>query len=247
MKLLLLDIETAPNTAYVWGLFKENIPLDRLVDSGYVLCWSAKWLGEKDVYFDSVQRSKPKQMLAGIHELLEEADAVIHYNGSRFDIPTLNKEFLLNGFTPPAPYKQIDLLRVVRKQFRFTSNKLDHVAKQLKCTPKVKHSGFQLWVQCMAGNKAAWKEMEEYNIQDVLTLEEVYEKLIPWISNHPSRSLVDDTPDACPSCGGKHFQKRGHTVTAAGKYERFQCQGCGKWLRGTKNVAVKVSLRNITS
>jgi len=26
MKILILDIETAPNTAYIWGMFKENIP-----------------------------------------------------------------------------------------------------------------------------------------------------------------------------------------------------------------------------
>ena len=70
-------------------------------------------------------------MLEGIHKLLDEADAVIHYNGKRFDIPSLNKEFLLNGMFPPAPFKEIDLLTVARGRFRFVSNKLDYVAQQL--------------------------------------------------------------------------------------------------------------------
>lgn len=246
MKLLLLDIETAPNTAYVWGLFKENIPLDRLVESGYVLCWSAKWLGDDHIYFDSVNRSGHKRMLKGIHEMLSEADAVIHYNGARFDIPTLNKEFLLNGMSPPATYRQIDLLQTVRKEFRFTSNKLDYVAKALGVGEKVKHAGFQLWVQCMAGDKAAWKQMEEYNVQDVVVLEGVYQRILPWIRHHPNRAVIDDNADICPSCGGGHLIKRGFSYTSAGKYQRYRCEDCGSWHRGRKSFAVKATLAHAT-
>lgn len=47
MKILVLDIETSPHLAYVWGLFKENIPIDRLIEEGRILCWSAKWLNDK--------------------------------------------------------------------------------------------------------------------------------------------------------------------------------------------------------
>lgn len=235
MKILLLDIETAPNVAYVWGLFKENIPLQRLVSSGYVLCWAAKWLGEDEVMFDSVHQSKPKAMLKGIHKLLEEADAVIHYNGTNFDIPTLNKEFLLNRMTPPSTYKQIDLLRTARDRFRFTSNKLDYVADALGVGKKFKHKGFELWVQCMAGNKEAWDEMESYNKQDVHLLEEVYQIFRPWIRNHPNVALYTDSADAvCPYCGGAHLHKRGTAFTSVGKYQRYQCVDCGGWSRGRK-------------
>ena len=111
MKILTLDIETAPNTANVWGLFKENIPLQRLTESGYILCWSAKWLGEKEIYFNSLHESNKEDMLQQIHNLLGEADSVVHYNGTRFDIPWLNREFAEVHFAPPAPYHQIDLLR----------------------------------------------------------------------------------------------------------------------------------------
>lgn len=239
MKILLLDIETAPNVAYVWGLFKENIPLARLVDSGYVLCWSAKWIGSNEILFDSINRSGEVKMLKGIHDLLSEADAVIHYNGSRFDIPTLNKEFLLYGLLPPATYKQIDLLRTVRKEFRFVSSKLDYVAQALNVGAKVKHAGFQMWIDCMNNDAEAWKQMEEYNIGDVLVLEKVYYKLLPWIKNHPNVGLHNDIGEICPNCGGIHLERRGFSFTSLGKFQRFLCRTCGTWSKSRKNLAVK--------
>lgn len=245
MKILLLDIETAPNIAYVWGIFKENIPLQRLVESGYVLCWSAKWLGEKEVFFSSVKKESKKKMLTRIHKLLSEADAVVHYNGVRFDIPTLNKEFLLQGMPPPATYRQIDLLQTVRQRFRFVSNKLDYVAQALKLGKKTEHAGFQLWVQCMAGDPDAWKVMEKYNRNDVTLLEKVYYKLLPWIKNHPNHGLIDDLERSCPHCGSEKLIRRGVAVTAGGKYQRYQCNGCGAWSRGRKTLAVKDTLAGI--
>ena len=87
MKILLLDIETSPMTAYVWGIWDQNISPNHIIDSSEILCWAAKWLGEKEIMFDSVHNSKPKKMLKGIYDLLNDADAVIHYNGTKFDIP----------------------------------------------------------------------------------------------------------------------------------------------------------------
>lgn len=235
MKTLLLDIETSPNLAYVWGLYKQNISINHIVDSGSVLCWSAKWLDEDDVLFDSVHNSKPKAMLKRVHALLEEADAVIHYNGASFDIPVLNKEFLLHGMAPPAPYRQIDLLQTARNRFRFVSNKLDYVAQALGIGHKHRHRGFELWVQCMAGNKEAWDEMEEYNKQDVRLLEEVYKRFLPWIRNHPNVGLYSDSGvPACPHCGSSSIQRRGYSYTSMGKYQRYQCNDCGHWFRDRK-------------
>lgn len=232
MKILLLDIETAPNVAYVWGLFKENIPLQRLVDSGYVLCWAAKWYGEDNVMFDSVYQSRPKKMLQRIHKLLEEADAVVHYNGTRFDIPTLNKEFLLNRMTPPSAYRHIDLLTTARGRFRFVSNKLDYVAQALGVGKKHKHQGFELWIKCMNRDSDAWKEMEEYNKQDVVLLESVYDIFRPWIRNHPNVALYNGNGDnSCPSCGSDHVVRRGFSYTTTGRYQRYRCGTCGHWSR----------------
>lgn len=238
MKILLLDIETAPNIAYVWGLFKQNIAPGQLVESGYVLSWSAKWLGNEDVMYSD---GRDKRMLEKIHSLLSEADAVIHYNGSKFDIPTLNKEFLKKGLNPPATYKQIDLLKVVRKEFKFPSNKLDYVAQALKVGQKVRHPGFEMWIGCMNNIPEYWNKMEEYNRGDVIVLESVYHKLVPWIKNHPNQGIYKDE-HVCPNCGSIHVQKRGYSYTGLGKFQRFQCNTCGTWSRDRKNIAAKAVL-----
>lgn len=233
MKILLLDLETKPLTVYAWGLWKQNINISHIIDSSGMLCFAAKWLGSKEIYFYSVARNGLKTMLERAHALLEEADAVVHYNGARFDIPVLNKEFLLAGMTPPSSYQQIDLLKTAKQKFKFPSNKLDYVAKSLGVGTKAKHAGFELWVQCMAGNPDAWIEMERYNIQDVLLLEKVYNKLLPWITNHPSHA-VHTGVDSCTNCGSISLQRRGFAFTNSMKYQRYQCNSCGSWMRSKK-------------
>ncbi len=61
MKILLLDIETSPNLAYVWGLFKQNVAINQIKESGSVLCWAAKWYGSRDVMFDSAHKYRRYQ------------------------------------------------------------------------------------------------------------------------------------------------------------------------------------------
>lgn len=234
MKILLIDIETRPLTVFAWGLWKQNINISHIIDSSSILCFAAKWLDKDEVIFDSVKKSGVKRMLRKAHKLLSEADIVIHYNGSRFDIPVLNKEFLLHGFPPPATYQQVDLLKTARNRFKFPSNKLDFLAQQLKLGSKFKHAGFDLWVKCMAGDADAWVEMEKYNVQDVLLLEKVYYKLLPWINSHPNVALYKGS-NGCPTCGSDTLQRRGWAYTSLGKYQRFQCTTCGAWHRSKKS------------
>jgi DNA polymerase elongation subunit (family B) len=233
MKILLIDIEVAPNTAHVWGIFDQNISINQLLESSYTLCYAAKWYGNPKIMFDSVQKSGKDKMLANVHALLDSADAIVHYNGSRFDIPILNKEFLLSGMPPPSPAKHIDLLQVARRQFRFVSNKLDYVAQALGLGGKTEHEGHTLWVKCMNDDRKAWKIMEEYNKNDVVLLEKVYDKFKGWIKQHPNHNAY--SPDiCCPNCASRKLQSRGTQRSRVAVYQRFQCQACGSWSRSIK-------------
>ena len=234
-RILLLDIETAPNRAYVWGTWKQNINPDWIDAAGYVLCWTAKWLGEKGATFHRIKNGKHKNLLGPIHRMLDEANAVIHYNGSSFDIPTLNKEFITHGFTPPSPYKQIDLLLTMRERFRFPSNKLDYICKTLSIGEKLRHAGPQLWLDCMADDEDAWRRMEEYNRKDVDLLEDLYKKLLPWIRKHPNRAAMAGLP-VCPTCASGNIKRDRTYLAAQLKYEQWKCGDCGTYFRGTKSL-----------
>lgn len=236
-KCLYIDIETAPSVAYIYKLWQETIPLDRLRESGRMICFSAKWHGDRRVQFYSEHNVGRDEMLSAAHDLLTEADVVVHYNGKRFDVPMLNREFLVAGMGPPAPYQQLDLYKEVRKTFKFDSNKLDHVAQQLEIGQKVKHSGFKLWLGCMAGDAKAWREMEKYNKQDVKLLEDLYLQLRPWISSHPHVGLYDGGDlAACPRCGSTNFKRNGNAYTQQGRYQRWFCHDCKGYSRATKRL-----------
>ena len=245
MKILFLDIETAPHKVYCWGLWDQNIGLNQIVEPGYTLCWAARWLGSKEMLFS---KHTDPDMLIRMHELLEEADAVVHYNGTRFDMPTLNGEFIVNNLSRPSPYKQIDLLKTARRQFRLASNKLDYVATHLGLRNKEAHKGMSLWTECMAGDDKAWKQMEKYNKRDVTLLEEVYKKLLPWVDGHPNQNMYGslDKP-RCTKCHSDKLQKRGFYQTATAIYQRLRCVDCGSWMRERRNIVNKSGMDNVVT
>lgn len=181
MKTLFLDIETTPMQVYAWGLFDQNISIDQIIKSTEMLCFGARWLGEKKVIFRSVHHDGKKAMLEDLHKLMDEADVLVGWNSAAFDHKHINREFLENGMLPPSTVKDLDLMSVTKANFLFPSNKLDYVAQKLDVGAKVKHSGFSLWLRCMDGDRKAWKEMKEYQIQDVNLLVDLYDILLPWL------------------------------------------------------------------
>lgn len=238
--ILILDIETAPVLGSVWSLWKQNVGLNQIAADWFIMSWCAKWLGEREVhYFD--QRNckggyeKDAFILGKIWEMLDQADIVVAHNGRSFDVKKLNARFILNGMRPPSPFKVVDTLEIAKARFKFTSNKLEYLTDKL-CTEKkkLKHAkfpGFELWKECLAGNPEAWDEMRDYNIEDVLSLEELYMILRPWDERHPNVNVFDDLDNMrCRVCGSDELYPRGWYHTNSGQYKRFQC-ACGAWNR----------------
>lgn len=253
-KILLLDIETAPNLVYTWGLWKQNVALNQIVQTGYMLSWAAKWIGKKKIMSDTLlahkecwkkDKTNDVEITKTIWNLLNEADIVIAHNGDQFDIKWLNGLFIKHRLKPVSPFKSVDTLRIVKENFRFISNKLDYVCSLLKIGNKLKHEGFSLWTGCMAGDCKSWQKMERYNKHDVVLLEKVYQQIRPFVKWHPNVNQYEENNDvACPVCSSKKYIAQGFAYTANGKYQRFQCKDCGKWFRSSKRLSTTVS-RNI--
>lgn len=235
-KILILDIETSPNIAYVWRFFKENIGAKQVLENGTILSFAAKWLHKDTVIYQDVQHDSELHMMKILFKLLDEADIVVAHNGDRFDLPHIQGRGLVLGLKPPSPYKTIDTVRVARYEFNFPSNSLEYLAKVLKLKNQKdghkKFPGFELWLGVLANNPEAWAEMKEYNIQDIFVLEELYLMFRPFMRRHPNVGVFNDEDrTTCPKCDSTDIQYRGYAHTNVGRYRRFQCNSCGGWGR----------------
>lgn len=244
MKTLLLDIETAPNLAYVWGFWKTHVSPKQVVENSTLMSYAAKWLDDDQMFYDDVRYDEDQdeeRITLALAELLDEADAIVAHNGQRFDLPKINTACLRAGINPPSPVKVIDTLLVAKREFKFDSNKLEHLAEHLNLPmQKLSHQkfpGVELWRACLAGNEEAWEEMKEYNIHDVLVLEHLYIKLRPWMRQHPVvGNFTESKAVQCPKCGSAKLHYRGYAYTNVGKFRKFQCQDCGGWGRHRTSV-----------
>lgn len=238
MKILCFDLENTAMLSYHWSRWGVDISPAQTVEESRVLCFGAKWVGGKYIFKAAYEHGR-EEMLTTISELLTEADGVISWNGVKHDSKKIRTEFLLEDMVRPAPWKEIDLMRVVKNQFSFSSNSLNHVSQQLGAGEKVKHEGFfDIIPKVVAGDVAARRKFAQYQKQDVLLLEKLYDRLLPWIppSMHPNKGLIDNVEEACPRCTSPSVQRRGYSYTNVSKFQRYQCTKCGGWFKSTKRV-----------
>lgn len=244
-KVLVFDIETAPILAYVWTLWENNVGLNQIHKDWYILSWAAKWLDDapskmmcqSQRYADDMEDDR--SILQGIWDLLDAADVVVTQNGKAFDQKKLNARFIIHGMQPPSSYKHIDTKLLAKKHFKFTSNRLDYMTKALgtKYTKSAhkKFSGFDLWKECLLGNQTAWDEMEKYNKQDVLALEDLYKKLRPWDASVNFNLYRSGSSNEC-KCGSTSFKLNGFAYTNVGKFQKYRCKACGAETRSRINL-----------
>jgi len=241
-KILFFDIETMANQAYVWGKYEQNVIAYK--QHWYMLSFAWKWLGESKTNvlglddFSGYKKGSPddKKLVTELWKLFDEADVVIAHNGADFDVKKANSRFAKYGMPPPSPYKIVDTKLIARKYLKQDSNKLDDLGDYFNIGRKINTGGFELWLGCESGDKNSWKLMKDYNIQDVILLEEVYLHLLPWMTNHPNMNLLLGTTHNCPNCGAKDLEKRGFNHTRTTISQRYQCKSCHSWSSGEKIV-----------
>lgn len=242
LRALLLDIETSPLVVLVWDIKDQYVSPDQILKDWDIMAWSAKWLGEakSHVYYDRRKGLSDKQILKPLWTLLNEADIVITQNGKAFDSKKINARFMIHGMPPPSPYKHHDTYLITKQAGAFTSHSLDYLAKSLKTEhKKLKHSkypGLALWKECMSlkiterpwKNTKAWEEMKTYNINDVLSTEDLYNKVKSWGPQNMPR--LYNLPLKCGICGS-NAQRRGKELRGKTFVQKIQCQNpsCGKW------------------
>jgi len=228
------DIETTPNLVHAWGLWQQNISINQIVKPQDILTFAAHKVGTKKIETHAAWDGYDA-MITRLHEIFDEADYLVGFNNTSFDDKLCRAAFVKAGMPPPSPHRSLDLLRVVKKNFKFPSHKLDYVCKALGLETKLSTGGMDLWTQSMDGDVKAQRKMLAYNKQDVKVTTLLLERLGPYCAiNVPLYEDDANLAMLCTSCGSDKITSRGWAYTTTAKYRRFQCE-CGKWLRSKKS------------
>jgi hypothetical protein len=191
MKILLYDVESFPNLAWIWGRYEQDAIGDMKQDKK-VVSFSWKWLGEKTTHWlglpsfhrYKIDREDNGPLVRELLRIINMSDVAIGHNIDSFDDKMSNTEFFRRGKCS-KPHKTIDTLKIARKFFKFDSNKLDDLCAAIGVGRKIRTGGFDLWKRCIAGDRSAWSEFRAYNMHDVdPLLEGLFLREREWILKH---------------------------------------------------------------
>lgn len=246
-RVLVLDIETKYMTLQGFGLFNQNFSIDQVEEDISLLSFAAKWIEEDEVMYYDVSEYSEFELLEKLHNLLNEAHFIIAHNGRRFDMKKIRSFMITHGLPPHSPVRVLDTLEICKKEFGFSSNKLIALTRKLCKTEKSDHgkfAGFLLWKEFCKGNPEAIQSMRDYNIIDVVSLQELYELIAPWSSTLPVFEVYEDEVTDMSD-----WVVDGYVYTNMGKYDRYRNIKTGQYRRGNKNLLSKEKreslLRNI--
>lgn len=241
LKVLFFDIETSIPKVYTYGLFDQNISIANIIEHPRMIAFTAKWINKKPILAYSEYHDTREGMLQAMWDLLDEADVVVGWNSRSFDVKWVNSEFMVEKMSPPSPYKQLDLMREVKRNARFLSNKLSYISDRLLSDDKIDYNMASMWIKVdnpltsEEDRKKEWNAMLRYAKKDTALLEPIFKELLPWLKMpHP---MIESTEEAlCHACGSSELTRRGYSLTLTGKYQRYCCDNCGSWLRGTTRI-----------
>jgi uncharacterized protein YprB with RNaseH-like and TPR domain len=224
-KILFFDIETAGVNA-----LKSDL--------GFVLMVGYKWAHEKAVKIVTIKKKHlrhfdDREVLTTFSKIYEQADIVVAHFGSVFDRRFLQGRLLIHSLPPLPQTVMRDTCMIARSVANFSSNRLGNLGITLDLSEKKieKGNGWPTWwFKAMQGDMNAVRAMALYCKGDVLALEKLYYRLLPFDNAHPRLHV---SKLQCGSCGSK-VERRGYRVAKTRRYARYQClnASCQKWGQG---------------
>jgi hypothetical protein len=230
-KILVFDLEVSTKIVHTYQMWDTSIPADRVIKDYYILAYSAKFVGEDKVYYLDTRYSPgcDLHILEALSHLINQATHLCGHNLKSYDLPTLRARMIQKGVEPIPKLPILDTMRMAKKLFKFTSNKLSEVAKYLNVdTMKDDHSefpGITLFTEAMNGNMRAFECMEKYCKTDSVVTEMILTKMMPWDGDINFQAVYGQ---AKCTCGSVDFIKDGYLYTKTTQNQRFKCVNCGK-------------------
>lgn len=243
---LFYDIETSPMKVFSWRIgSKINLSHQNIIEPWKIICISYKWEGQEKVH--SIKWDKDqcdKTLVEKFVKILNQADEICAHNGDRFDIKKIRTRAILHNVPMKPKYRSIDTLKKAKSHFSFNSNSLNSLAMDLGLGEKLKHTGFDMWVDVLNKDKDALKLMIEYCNKDVVLLEDVFFALQNYITHNTNVSTHNDgLKCACPNCASEDVTLNRNNFTALGTIKREMfCNSCG-YVYETSNSAYKIFMK----
>jgi hypothetical protein len=246
-RILIYDIECSPELSWTYPPEWQTSVI-RMEDRQKLMSFSYKWYGENKIYHRSLadmptfdtDHQDDSLLARELHDVMEAADIVMGHNNFSFDNKMANMFFVVNGIEPIPPYKVIDTKRMATSLFKFPSNKLDNLARLFSIKGKTETTIGSLWYKCyVEKDKKAYELLKDYNNQDVIVTEQLYEKMRPFMHQHPSLSRISGEYDSCPRCGGYSFRIKAYRTTNTARYHQYQCNECLGYFSDRKSITEK--------
>ena len=160
----------------------------------YMLSWSIKYQNG-EIKHDCITRRDitkgdfDKRILKSLLAELENADTIVTYYGSRFDIPFLRTRALMLNLDFPhyGAKRQIDLYYSVKYGMKLARNTLEQATLALGIEGKNHVLGDE-WLRARVGDRKALDYVLDHNDKDVLILEDLYNRLLPY-NKFPKKSI----------------------------------------------------------
>lgn len=124
-----------------------------------------------------VDSKSERQLIASIISSLMSYDTIVSWNGSRFDIPYINKRGEQYGLSIQHP-NHIDLRFEAIKAYNLKSSTLDFVAKSFDVEAEKTPFDRFIWSRALQGKEDAIDYIIEHCVHDVLVLKQVYERML---------------------------------------------------------------------
>lgn len=229
-KVLLWDIERFPGVYYGWSRFDPPFN-QKEVSTLSLVCY--KWLGEKKVHTIQLTKAEHKENPRNekvLHEkmlkVMNEADVLVGYNGDKFDWKKFNAGVIKYGLAPAKKPKLIDPLKMIKRESSFDSHKLEDMCRELGVHLKMSTEK-GLFINSMKQWRS-YEELAEYCRHDVLALESLFKRIMPYCVPIINQAGMNNLLKACATCGSEDIIKFGTYILNNGsETQRYRCKKCG--------------------
>lgn len=242
-RILILDVERLDGISqqHYWDrgdLKNRYVHYETVIRHPRTTITCAKWYESDEVIrLAEWQPGGRKKFLRETHRLMEQADIIIGHNLDRADIPWLKGDLHIEAGLPPLPpFKTIDTLKVLRREFGSGApfKSLDAFCKIVGIPSKTDHYDRQAMERAVTDRSIEDRQrLIEYCAGDVIATQGLLDFLRPHIKNHPALFVDGESAlRVCNRCGSAETlpcEKR--YVANVLTYQMLRCAECKGYRR----------------